>query len=74
VRTTLLRMSWPDDPWLKGHAFGPARNVLVLEVETKGGIVGAGYLNPFSPVLRSIIACLEDAFVPRVIGLQNQGP
>src|SRR4051795_7576533 len=44
VRTTLIRVPWPDTPWLKGHAFGEARNLLVLEVETKGGIVGMGYL------------------------------
>ena len=68
VRTTLLRMPWPNDPWLKGHAFGAARNLLVLEVETKGGIVGMGYLHPFTPTARTIAACLEDAFVPRVIG------
>ncbi len=30
--TTLLSVPWPDTPWLKGHAFGDARNILVLEV------------------------------------------
>ena len=34
VRTTMLRVPWPDTPWLKGHAFGEARNLLVLEVES----------------------------------------
>jgi L-alanine-DL-glutamate epimerase-like enolase superfamily enzyme len=68
VRTTLLRMPWPESPWLKGHAFSATRNLLVLEVETKGGIVGMGYLHPFTPVLRAIVACLEEAIVPRVIG------
>jgi L-alanine-DL-glutamate epimerase-like enolase superfamily enzyme len=69
VRTTLLRMPWPDDPWMKGHALGKTRDVLVLEVETKGGLVGMGYLNPLnSPVLRTIAVCIEEAIVPRVIG------
>src|SRR5947209_5684822 len=68
VRTTLLRMPWPDSPWMKGHALGATRNLLVLEVETRGGIVGMGYLNPFTPVLRTIAACLEEAIVPRVLG------
>ena len=27
IRTTLLRMPWPDTPWLKGHAFGEARTL-----------------------------------------------
>ena len=22
IRTTMLRMPWPDDPWLAGHPFG----------------------------------------------------
>jgi hypothetical protein len=39
IRTTILRVPWPQTPWLKGHAFGDARNILVLEVETEGGIV-----------------------------------
>ena len=38
IRTTTLRAPWPDPPWLKAHAFGDARNILVLEVETGGGI------------------------------------
>jgi hypothetical protein len=42
VRTTLLRVPWPQNPWLKGHRFGDARNFLVLEVETSDGIGGGG--------------------------------
>ena len=67
IRTTLLRVPWPDTPWLKGHAFGDARNILVLDVETAGGIVGMGYLFVFRPGLRTVIACLEEAIVPRVL-------
>ena len=68
VRTTMLRVPWPDTPWLKGHAFGEARNLLVLEVETKGGIVGMGYLFSFRPGLKTIVAALEETIVPHVIG------
>ena len=68
VRTTLLSVPWPDTPWLKGHAFGNARNILVLEVETKGGIVGMGYLFSFRPGLKTVIAALEETIIPRVIG------
>ena len=35
LRTSILRVPWPDTPWLKGHPFGDARNILVLEVETR---------------------------------------
>ena len=68
VRTTMLRVPWPESPWMQGHAFGPARNVLVLEVETAGGIVGMGYLFVFRPGLRTIAACLDETIIPRVIG------
>jgi len=69
VRPTLLRTPWPDDPWMKGHALGPNRDLLVLEIETKGGIVGMGYLNPLaSPVLRTLAACIDEVIVPRIIG------
>ena len=53
IRTTMLqRAVAADDPWLKGHRFGDARNILVLEVETAGGIVGMGYLLLFRPGMR----------------------
>ena len=68
IRSTLLRVPWPDDPWLKGHAFGDARNILVVEVETKSGIVGMGYLFLFRWGLRTIATCLEEHLIPRVIG------
>src|ERR1700733_9717837 len=68
IHTTMLRVPWPQSPWLKGHAFGDARNILVLEVETRGGIVGMGYLLLFRPTLRTIAMCLEETVVPRVIG------
>ena len=68
IRTTMLQVPWPNDPWLKGHRFGDARNILVLEVETQGGIVGMGYLLLFRPGIRTIVACLEETIVPRVIG------
>jgi len=68
IRTTILRVPWPDTPWLKGHAFGEARTLLVLEVETKGGIVGMGYLFSFRPGLRTVATALEETILPRVIG------
>jgi L-alanine-DL-glutamate epimerase-like enolase superfamily enzyme len=68
IRTTMLRIPWPDTPWLKGHAFGASRNLLVLDVETKSGIIGMGYLFSFRPGLRAIAAALEEAILPRVVG------
>ena len=68
VRTMMLRVPWPDTPWLKGHPFGDSRSFLVLEVETKGGVVGMGYLFLYRPAMRAIAACLDEAIVPRVLG------
>ena len=68
VRLTKLRVPWPQDPWLRGHPFGDMRNILVLEIETRGGIVGMGYLHVFRPVVNTIKACLEESLIPRVIG------
>ena len=68
ARVSLLRMDWPADPWMEGHALGPTRDLLVLEVETQGGLVGMGYLQPLSPSLRTLGACLQEAIIPNVIG------
>ena len=68
ARLTRLNVPWPDDPWLKGHAFGDMRTILVLDIETRGGIIGMGYLHPFKPILGTIKACLEEITLPRIIG------
>jgi L-alanine-DL-glutamate epimerase-like enolase superfamily enzyme len=68
IRTTILRIPWPQTPWLKGHAFGPMREFLVLDVETRGGIAGMGYLFLFRPGMRTIAACLDECVIPRVLG------
>lgn len=68
VHISKLYVPWPQDPWLKGHKFGDVRNILVVEVETQGGIVGMGYLHVFRPVTSTIKMCLEESIVPRVLG------
>jgi L-alanine-DL-glutamate epimerase-like enolase superfamily enzyme len=69
LRTTLLRMPWPDDPWLAGHALGPARDLVVVEVVTQSGLTGMGYLHLLNlPLQRTIGACIAEAMAPRVIG------
>ena len=69
VRVTLARVPWPDDPMLAAPQLSPARDLLVLELETAGGVTGMGYLHLLSsPVLRSIAACLDEAVIPRIKG------
>ena len=52
----------------QGPCLRRARNILVLDVETRGGITGMGYLLLFRPGMRTITACLEETIIPRVIG------
>ena len=68
LHLTTLRVPWPQSPWLKGHQFGDARTFLIVDVETKGGITGMGYLFLFRPGIKSIIACLNEVIIPSVIG------
>jgi L-alanine-DL-glutamate epimerase-like enolase superfamily enzyme len=68
IRVTKLVLPWADDPWLAGHALGRMRNLLVLEVETAGGITGMGYLHLIHSGLHSIAACIEEIVAPIVIG------
>lgn len=69
VRTTLLRLPWPEDPWLAGHALGPMRELVVVEVVTRSGITGMGYLHLLNlPLQRTIGACIAEAMAPRIIG------
>src|SRR5256885_2026609 len=68
VRVTILRMPWANPDWIKGHALGPDRSILVVDVETAGGISGMGYLFHFRPGLKTIATFLEECVIPRVIG------
>ncbi|MBM3591512.1 MAG: hypothetical protein FJX32_02425 [Alphaproteobacteria bacterium] len=69
VKTTLLQMPWADDPWLAGHALGPMRDLVVVEITTQSGITGKGYLHLLNlPLQRTIGACIAEAMAPRIIG------
>src|SRR6267378_349388 len=54
VRVTVLRMPWANLEWIKGHSLGPDRGILIVDIETTGGITGMGYLFHFRPGLKSI--------------------
>src|SRR6201984_1940077 len=68
ISTTMLRAPWPQTQWLQGHALADTRNILVLDLETADGIGGMGYLFLFQPIMKTIIACLEETIIPRVSG------
>ena len=68
VRVTPLRVPWVDPPHFAKTKVTAPRDILVVEIETKSGIVGIGYLHVLSPALRTIAMCLEEAIVPLVKG------
>ena len=69
IRVSMLRLPWQDDPWLAGSPFGHMqREILMVEVETAGGVVGMGYLHLLSPGMRTIAAHLQEVIIPRVLG------
>ena len=62
----MLRVPWPT-PWLKGHAFGPMREILVSRSRPRRHRRD-GLSVPVPPGHASIAACLEECIIPRVIG------
>jgi L-alanine-DL-glutamate epimerase-like enolase superfamily enzyme len=68
VRVIPLRVPWIDPPVFGKSKLTAPRDILVVEVETKSGLVGIGYLHLLSPALRTIATCLDEAIVPGLIG------
>ena len=64
IRTTMLQRAVAADAVAQGPCLRRRPQFLVLEVETKGGIVGMGYLFLFRPGIRTIAACLEETHHP----------
>jgi len=67
-KTTLIRVPWSGKPPANGIMPPAAREFLVLEVMTKGGITGMGYLQPLSGGLETLESCLREMIAPKVIG------
>jgi L-alanine-DL-glutamate epimerase-like enolase superfamily enzyme len=67
-RTTLLQIPWNGEPPANGIMPPTAREMLVLEIETKGGLTGMGYLQPLRGGLETLDACLKEMIAPKVIG------
>ncbi len=68
MHTTLLRVPWSKEPPDNGIMPPSARELLLLEIETKGGLVGLGYLQPLSGGLETLDTCLREMIAPKVIG------
>jgi L-alanine-DL-glutamate epimerase-like enolase superfamily enzyme len=68
IRVIPLRVPWVDPPVFGKSKVTAPRDILVVEIETKSGLVGIGYLHLLSPALRTIATCLDEAIVPGLIG------
>lgn len=68
LRTTLLRVPWGGEPPANGIMPPSAREFLLLEIETRGGLVGLGYLQPLSGGLETLDMCLKEMIAPQVLG------
>lgn len=68
LRTSLLRVPWHGDPPANGIMPPSAREFLVLEIATRGGLTGMGYLQPLSGGLETLSACLKEMIAPKIIG------
>ena len=67
-RTTLLRVPWSKEPPDNGIMPPSAREFLLLEIETRGGLTGFAYLQPLSGGLETLEMCLKEMIAPKVIG------
>jgi len=68
VSTNLLRIPWTGEPPPNGIMPPTHREFLVLEIATRGGIVGMSYLQPLSGGLETLDSCLRTMIVPKLLG------
>lgn len=67
VRTRCLRLPFVDPPrW--SLSYDRPREIFVVEIETRSGVVGMGYLMPLSGGLATLAACMKELIAPRLIG------
>ncbi len=68
MKTTLMRVPWATEPPNNGIMPPSAREFVMLEITTKGGITGMGYLQPLTGGLETLDACLKEMIAPKVLG------
>ena len=68
VSTSLLRVPWAGDPPANGIMPPAHREFLVLEIGTRGGLSGMGYLQPLSGGLEALDGCMRTMIAPKLLG------
>ena len=67
VRVSLLRAPFVEKPGFFAH-YQRDREILVVEVETRSGLVGLGYQLYLREGFRTTAACIEEVMAPRILG------
>ena len=68
LKTTLLRAPWRGAPPAAGIVPPGPREFVVVELRTKGGLTGLGYLHILSGGAATIATCLEEMIAPKILG------
>ena len=71
IRTHLLSVPYTDPPKI---GFLNPRNIdlLIVEIETKSGIIGTGYLHPMVGGMRTLDTCIHEMLKPLLMGQDFQ--
>lgn len=67
VRTTLISVPYLEPPAFLAN-FEWQRDFIILELETRSGITGMGFLQPITGGAKTIDACLHELIIPKLIG------
>jgi L-alanine-DL-glutamate epimerase-like enolase superfamily enzyme len=67
IRTHLVSIPYVDPP-KPGFEIRANRQFIVAEIETAGGVVGMGYLQPMGGGLRTLESCVHELLRPHLLG------
>ena len=67
IRTHLLSVPFADPP-RTGFLTLELMDLLIVEVETKDGLVGTGFLHPLAGGMRTLDTCIEEMLKPLLLG------
>lgn len=67
IRTHLLSVPFTDPPKTGFLTLGDI-DLLVVEVETKSGVVGTGHLHPLAGGMRTLDTCIHEMLKPLLLG------
>ena len=73
IRTHRLAVPFAEPP-RTGFLTLPAIDLLVVEVETRDGVVGTGHLHPLAGGMRTLETCVREMLAPLLLGRDVSDP